>query len=123
MTEAIPGEWSILVVEDEYILANDLCTALTAHGAVVVGPAATVAHGLALLDSGDPISGAILDVNLRGEEVFPLADELITRDIPFVFTTGYDASVMPPRFSEIGRCEKPVHATQVLSAIGLLVSR
>lgn len=64
------------------------------------------------------IDGAILDVNLGGEKVFPAADLLTERGIPFVFTTGYDASAIPVKYAEITLCEKPVRLAEVCSAIG-----
>lgn len=118
MDEATLRGCMILVVEDEYLLADDLSNELTDSQAVVVGPAATVEQGLALLEGAERIDGAVLDVNLRGEEVFPLADELLNRRVPFVFTTGYDASAIPERFGHVVRCEKPVRLCQVIEAIG-----
>jgi DNA-binding NtrC family response regulator len=118
MTERSLRGCTILVVEDEYLLAADLCAALVDRGAQVVGPAATVSGGKELLQNTPNLSSAILDVNLRGEPVFALADELIARDVPFVFTTGYDASIIPERFSIVRRCEKPVRIAQVVEAIG-----
>jgi len=118
MTEPTLRDCTILVVEDEYLLADDLCAELTEREALVVGPAATVEQGLELLRNTPKLDGAILDVNLRGEPVFLLADELIARKLPFVFTTGYDASVIPDRFSQVTRCEKPVQIAQVMDAIG-----
>lgn len=118
MTEPMLRGRKILVVEDEYLLADDLCTQLEQEEAVVVGPAATVKQGLALLEETEQLSAAILDVNLRGEPVFPLADALIARKLPFVFTTGYDASVVPERFQHVARCEKPLTLSQVTGVIG-----
>ena len=53
------------------------------------------------------MDGAILAANFRGEISFPAADKLLARGAPLVFTTGYDASVLPPRCDHIVRCEKP----------------
>lgn len=117
MTEPKLRGRKILVVEDEYLLADDLCSELENEQAVVIGPAATVKQGLALLEATEQLSGAILDVNLRGEPVFELADALIERKLPFVFTTGYDASVVPERFAHVTRCEKPLTVAQVTRAI------
>lgn len=97
----------ILVVEDEYFVAADLAHALTGAGAEVVGPVPTDGEALALLDSGAQVDGAVLDINLRGELVYPLADVLIEREVPFVFATGYGADALPRRFSRIPRWEKP----------------
>lgn len=112
----------ILVAEDEYLLAQDLCSELTDKQAVVLGPAATVEQGLALLRETDRLNGAILDINLRGEPVFALADELIAREVPFIFTTGYDSSAIPHRFGHVTRCEKPVRLSQVVDALGRAAS-
>lgn len=111
----------ILVVEDEYLLADDLSAILADEEALVVGPAGTVEQGLNLTRQHEGLSGAILDVNLRGETVFPLADELMTRNVPFVFTTGYDAASIPDRFGHVVRCEKPVRLAHLVDAIGHLI--
>lgn len=63
---------------------------------------------LEVIDAESEIHAAVLDVNLGGESVFPAADNLMTRAVPMVFTTGYDASSIPPRYAHIPRCEKPV---------------
>lgn len=118
MTDLTLRDCVILVVEDEYLLAQDICMDLVDKQAVVIGPAATVEQGLALLQSGNEPSGAILDINLRGEPVFALADELIERDVPFIFATGYDAASIPERFAHIVRCQKPVRMSQVIGALG-----
>src|SRR5947209_14372115 len=76
-----------LVVEDEYVIAADLTASLEALGAEVAGPAPSVAAALTLLESeGDRLDGAVLDVNLGKERVYPVADVLRGRGIPFVFT-------------------------------------
>lgn len=118
MTELSLRNCAILVVEDEYLLADDLCSELARSDAVIIGPAATVGQGIALIQETERLNGAVLDVNLRGEPVFPLADELTARNVPFVFTTGYDASAIPERFQHVTRCEKPLHMSQVVKAIG-----
>lgn len=81
----------ILIVEDEALVAMTAEMAVEdAHG-VVVGPAATLEDGLALARAND-IDAAVLDVNLHGEKSFPIADLLVERGVPFVFTTGYDTA-------------------------------
>jgi hypothetical protein len=57
----------------------------------------------------------------HGETVVPVADMLAECGVPFVFTTGYDASVIPGRFVRIVRCEKPVSITKVVRALGRAV--
>jgi len=103
-----------LVVEDEYLIAADIAASLEALGAEVAGPAASVAEALTFLErDGDRLDGAVLDVNLGKERVYPLADVLKGRGIPFVFTTGYDASAVPNSYADVPRCEKPVDARRL----------
>jgi len=78
----------VLVIEDEAIIAAMVEDMLTELGAIVVGPAGTIAHGLELALS-EAIDGAVLDVNVRSERIDPVADVLRSRDIPFVYATGY----------------------------------
>jgi DNA-binding NtrC family response regulator len=103
----------ILVVEDEYLLADDLNNALADAGAHVVGPAASVEDATALIGNEAVIDAAILDVNLRGDMVFPLADALRARGIPFAFATGYDDWALPSRFADAPRVEKPFKSERV----------
>jgi DNA-binding response OmpR family regulator len=79
----------VLVVEDEFILAMEIERLLTEHGWQVLGPAATVRQALGLLAGRAP-QIAILDVNLRGEMVTPVAEELRARGVPFVLSSAYD---------------------------------
>lgn len=111
----------ILVVEDEYMLAEDLRSELSNLGAVVLGPVGTVANAFDLIASEADIDGAILDVNLAGEKVFAVADRLIARDIPLVFATGYDASAIPQIYSDVPRCEKPVNISKISAALSRLI--
>jgi CheY-like chemotaxis protein len=107
-SEALRG-LRLLVVEDEFIIAIDLAQTLEDLGAEVVGPAGSVRDALDLVNrEGDRLDGAVLDVNLRDRQVFPVADALAERGIPFAFATGYDAIVTPERHAAAPRCEKPV---------------
>ena len=99
----------LLVVEDEYLIAAALERALEDCGAEVVGPAGSVEGALRLVEAeGDRLDGAVLDINLRGERVYPVADVLAARGVPFVFLTGYDAQVIPDTYAGVPRSEKPV---------------
>jgi CheY-like chemotaxis protein len=98
----------VLVVEDEYIVAEDLAQSLKDLGAEVVGPAGSVADALALVASLPRLDGAILDLNLGNERAFPIADALRARRVPFVFATGYGSDSIPEAYREVPRCEKPV---------------
>lgn len=107
----------VLVVEDEYMLAEDLRCELEGAGAAVLGPVPSVADALALLARGPPPDAAILDVNLGGEMVFPVAEALRERGVPFVFATGYDAWSLPPAYAQVPRCEKPFDVGRCLASL------
>ncbi len=78
----------VLVVEDEFLIAMDLALLLRRHGWRVLGPAATVDQTLRLLQGETP-DVALLDINLRGEPVTPVAAELRARGVPFVLASAY----------------------------------
>lgn len=104
---------NILIVEDEFFIALELEDAFVGAGASVIGPVATVAEALALLDRAPALDAAVLDINLQGEMIFPVADRLLARDIPFVFATGYELTSIPTAYDKVTRCEKPVNAEAV----------
>ena len=108
----------LLVVEDEYMIADDLSRALQERGASVIGPAGSVEDALELLQTEPRIDGAVLDINLRGECAYPIADALRARGVPFVFATGYDAWAIPEIYAGVPRLEKPVN----IRALGRLLS-
>lgn|SRR5688572_16050045 len=104
-----PAPVRILVAEDEYLLADALADALIALGAQVVGPVGGLAEALALVTTA-PIDGAVLDINLRGEMVFPLADALAADGVSYVFATGYGQESLPERYQAVPTLSKPVAA-------------
>ena len=108
------GGRRVLLVEDEYFLADDLAKALAELGAEVVGPVASVDDALDLIEAGERIDAAVLDLNLGGEMSTRVADALEERGVPFVFATGYDAAAIPPRHAGVPRCEKPVSPEGIL---------
>jgi CheY-like chemotaxis protein len=102
------SSWRVLLAEDEFLIAEDLASALSAAGATVIGPAYSVAGALGLIETCGALDGAVLDVNLKGEAAFPVADALLGRGVPFVFTTGYDRQYLKGHYEDIVRFEKPV---------------
>lgn len=111
----------ILVVEDEYLIADDLAGLLKEAGAEVIGPAASLPQAIRLAGDTDTIDAAALDINLRGVEVFPLADELVGRGVPMLFLTGYGTNHIPERFANICRCEKPMEIGNVVQQLSKMV--
>lgn len=107
----------ILVVEDEYLIALDVAESLRALGAEVVGPIPTLEKALDAIDADPALDGAVLDVNLHGTMVFPVADRLAERNVPFFFTTGYEGGSIPERYAAIRRCEKPVSGGRLKQAL------
>jgi DNA-binding response OmpR family regulator len=102
----------ILIVEDEYYLAADLAEALAARGAEVIGPVGTLDEALKVISAGG-VDQAVLDVNLRGQMSFPIADRLEAEGIPYVIATGYSEGSLPERFRSKKRLEKPFRAERI----------
>lgn len=111
-TNSLAGR-RLLIVEDDFLIGMDFATSLEELGASVVGPVGNVDDALDLIAETKELDGAVLDLNLGGEMSYPIAEALAERDIPFVFTTGYDKAHIAPRFSEVIRCEKPVEITEI----------
>jgi len=107
----------VLLVEDEYFIVSDLVRTFEASGAEVIGPAGSLEDALALVYNNSHIDAAVLDINLHGEMVYPVADELAGRGVPFVFASGYDKSAVPERYSRIKHCEKPVPPEAIAAAL------
>jgi DNA-binding response OmpR family regulator len=106
----------VLLVEDEFLLSNVLAADLRGSGYDVVGPFATVSSATDAVLS-EPVDCAILDVNLRGELVYPLAEELLRRGIPFLFLSGYEALDLPESFRGHMRLAKPAGTPALLCAV------
>lgn len=108
----------VLVVEDEALVALDLQFALEDEGAIVIGPALSLPDALELLAREPQIDGAILDVDLAGIEVYPAADLLRTRGIPFVFHTGHGSRAsLSERFPGSLTCNKPTLPSALITAL------
>ncbi len=98
----------VLVIEDEYFLADDIVQALTSLGAAVVGPYGDLDEAINAVDRDIVIDAAIMDINLREEMVFPLARLLRARKVPLVFTTGYDSESVVPDLKDVRLWGKPL---------------
>ncbi len=112
----------ILIVEDEYYLAEDLAHCLRQEGAQVIGPVGTLAEAADLVER-EQFDCAILDMNLRGDMAFPIADQLREAGIPFLIATGYNSASLPERFNSVRRVEKPFNPTEVTAAIPEVLAR
>ncbi len=108
---------SILVVEDDYQIASDLALELRSVDIDVVGPAATVEDALDLIGSRPDLAGAVLDIRLNDENVFPVADELKRLGLPYVFATGFEPDLVPARHADKMLLRKPAEPHAVISVL------
>jgi CheY-like chemotaxis protein len=106
----------ILVVEDEMLVALLLHDMLIDLGCRVVGPAASVAEALEMIETR-PLDAAMLDVNLGGQMSYPVADALIARNLPFVLSTGYASNRLQEGYRRLPALQKPYHATELCEAL------
>lgn len=102
----------ILVVEDEFLVALEIERMIADLGCRVVGPVSSLEDALALARS-EAIEGGILDVNVGGERIDPVAEALIARDIPFILSTGYTSSGISAELRDRPRLSKPFDDLQL----------
>ena len=120
----VPYGLVVLVVEDEFLIAMDLEAMLKEHGWHLLGPAATVAEALALLEVGKMPDVALLDVNLRGETVVPVAEVLRERGVPIVLASAYDhAASMADVLVGVPNVGKPAQERHLLAALERAVEK
>ena len=122
MIEALKGR-RILVVEDESLVAMLLETILEDMGCETVGPVSNVAEAVGLVDGGEPLHGALLDVNVAGVEVLPVAAALEARGLPFVFSTGYGEGGLPDGWKGRITLQMPFTVAAVEDALARALSQ
>jgi two-component sensor histidine kinase/DNA-binding response OmpR family regulator len=115
-----PGQ-RILLVEDESLIAMMMRDMLVDLGFCVVGPFGDVPAALAAAEA-DEIQAAVLDVNLNGESVHPVADALAARGVPFLLVTGYDSDSVKERYADIPILQKPIEPTTLQSMLHSLAA-
>jgi DNA-binding response OmpR family regulator len=100
-------ELKLLVVEDNFLIAEMLCHELRDLGCAVTGPTARVKDAMRLA-TDEKLDGALLDIDLGGEFSFPVAAVLASRGVPFGFVTGYtDSRSIPEKFRKVPCLAKP----------------
>jgi PAS domain S-box-containing protein len=112
----------VLVLEDEALVALEMQDMLNKVGAAVIGPFSDLGRAKEVA-SIEAIDLAVLDTNLNGEPVYPLAHELLSRGVPFVFVTGYNSGDVPAEFRSLPRIPKPFDSIVLLKALQSLKSR
>jgi len=103
----------ILVVEDEYFLSIEICAQIEEYGGVVLGPVPTLEDGRALLQAGPQPDGSILDIRLRDQLVYPLADSLIEADVPIIFASDASKGAIPDEYATVPLLSKPINMMRV----------
>jgi DNA-binding response OmpR family regulator len=106
----------VLLVEDEFMIAEFIAGLLTANGFAIAGMAGTTAAALAMIETLQ-FDCALLDVNLRGEPVTPVADRLAELGKPYIFLTGYAAHRVPEGHQNVPCISKPVKIPELLAAL------
>jgi DNA-binding response OmpR family regulator len=117
MTASLEGV-RVLLVEDEYLVASLIEEMLEIAGCVVTGPIPRLAQAVDAADR-ETCDAAVLDVNLAGERIYPVADILSRRNIPFVFVTGY--GVLPGEYANRPRLCKPFKMADLLDTLSDIV--
>jgi len=112
----------ILIVEDEVLIAISLEAALTDGGFETVGPFNRIDQAVAAVER-EMLDGAVLDVNLAGTKVFPVAVALAERNIPFLFLTGYASIQLPEEYRTASVLAKPFHDQEIVDRVEGLVGR
>ncbi len=112
----------ILVVEDEYFIAQEIAETLESAGFLVVGPCPKVADALACLDDPDPCDAAVLDASLRGTSSLPVCEALAARGIPYVVVTGFSAGQLPAPMAAATVLTKPLDPDQLAKVLRALIA-
>ncbi len=107
----------ILIVEDEYLIAMEMADHFEAMGVHVVGPAQDARSALAIIEGGERLDGAVLDILLRGDKVYAVADALRERSVPFVFVTGLERDLIPATYAAAACLSKPSDPNAIAQAL------
>jgi CheY-like chemotaxis protein len=111
----------VLVVEDEFLIAVVIEEMLVSAGCIVAGPVSRLTEAIDIAYNTD-CDAALLDINLAGERVYPIAEVLSQRGVPFVFLTGYAREVLPALYADRPCLCKPFNSVQLLNALTGAVS-
>jgi DNA-binding response OmpR family regulator len=113
----------VLIVEDEFIIADEIASSVAAAGYEVVGPVGSVESAQAALDTGTHPDFAIVDANLRGGSSARIAHRLRDLGVPFCVCTGYRFTDLKPTFGDVTLLQKPVDAETLIAVIQAALGR
>ena len=120
MDESESSKVNVLVVEDEWWIAEMMAGILNNAGYGVVGPADTVEASLTLIEQ-QKIDAALLDINLGATMSYPVADALIARSVPTLLITGYHYTDLPPLYHALRLLPKPTTPQSILAALAQML--
>ncbi len=109
-------ESKVLIVEDEWLIADDYSSILHEAGHRVVGPCPTVKAALLVIDK-EQVDAALLDLELRGETSIPVAERLLELQIPFTFLSGHSVKELPRHVHDQRLLSKPANPARLLAAV------
>jgi DNA-binding response OmpR family regulator len=112
----------VMVVEDEFIIADEIAAILEDSGHEVVGPFGSIEQAAARLSAADKPDCAILDANLRGMSSVPLAEKLRGLGVPICLCTGYRSDDLRGMFGKVPILQKPVNARALMAVIEAMLS-
>ena len=112
----------VLLVEDQMIVALEIEDMLHQAGCEVVGPVGDLRSALTLAHD-EALDAAVLDVNLDGDKIFPVAEELQERGIPFILATGYGEAALPEKWRDSLRLCKPFRGKELEQLISSIAGR
>ena len=112
----------VLIAEDEFLVGVQLEEDLRSAGCSIVGPFSTL-EAATRASRRERFDLAILDINLNGDKVYPLADELSSRGVPFIFLSGYVSAALPERFRESPQIAKPHDPAALIKEIRAAVPK
>ena len=117
MRRVLEGQ-SVLLLEDEYLIASMIAVALENAGARVLGPVSDLQRAMEIAtDTSLALDSAILDINLSDGIVFPVADIMLERNVPVVFVTGYDPQAVPTRYRSLPFLSKPCDERNLINTL------
>jgi CheY-like chemotaxis protein len=119
MNSALAGR-RVLLVEDEMIVAWLLEDMLAELGCVVLGPAARIDQAVSIINV-EPLDAAVLDVNLNGQNSYPVADALVARGVPFAFSTGYAGGRLGEGYRSFAVLQKPYQSVELADTLQRLL--
>lgn len=111
----------VLIVEDEFTVAMMIEDALAELGCRIVSSSSRVPHACEIAETAD-IDVAVLDVNVAGQPVFPVAEILRRRRVPMLFSTGYGVAALPPAFSSHPVLSKPFSDRELQQSLALCIT-